>query len=751
MKKTSFLKYISALLVINLLFIITVLSTSIYNKFQNMQLLNDFKEHPFTVSNQIHEMNSQIDMIWDTLHANLYHHSDYRKTINFDFGKKFYEFELNLDKVSKIYLGPQKDIDDIKSDYYQIKKIINDSIDAYKDGDEKKAIILASENNSTAKYYSLKKDMNRALQFANNKAQNFITISNEQFQKNIKIFIFLVITSILFTIFVSYFLYTKISSSFETIANKIALIGSKEYFEIKRIHKNFSEFIQIENTLDKASIDLFHSTDAIKQKNKEIEKAQLKFQTIFEESLDGIVLMDPRTQHFLEFNRNAYEMYGYTKEEFSKLTPTDLDVIYDEENIKATQQNILKKGWDKFTTKHKTKDGSLKDIIVSVRVIKLNNAHLLNLTFHDITEQKLIEEENKQNTHELQTIFDFTQDGIAITDLDTHFLNFNNAYLEQTGYTKEELLTKSCIELTIKEDQERSKNTIAKVLQDGNISGYEKTCIRKDHSHLIVNMSIALLPDKKRLLVTTKNITQNKIFEEQSKLASMGEMIGNIAHQWRQPLSVISTCASSIAFKEEMKELNSSDIIPNMDLIVHQAEYLSKTIDDFKNFIKPSSIESSIDVKSLLEKTLSIVNPTLSNNFIETILDIDKEATIRGYENELIQSFINIINNTKDAINQNLSNETQRYLFISVIKEEKRVKIVFKDNAGGIEKSIQTRIFEPYFTTKHQLVGTGLGLSMTYKIVTQRHKGDIEVENATYTYKDEEYTGALFTLSFERV
>jgi PAS domain S-box-containing protein len=519
-----------------------------------------------------------------------------------------------------------------------------------------------------------------------------------------------------------------------TILSRIDIIGSNDYFNNISKENDLYEFEQIANTLDKASKKLFESSQ--------------KFQTLFEESLDGIVLMNPKTQKFIEFNRHAYEMYGYTKEEFSLLTPMTLDALHDEKQVLATQQAIIEKGWDKFTTKHKTKNGNLKDIRVSVRAMKLNDNFVLHATFHDITEQKIVEQKLLEHSKELQTIFDFAQDGIAITDLNTNFITFNNAYLKQTGYEREELLKLSCISLTAPENRAKSLEMIQKVMQDGFVSGFEKKCIKKDGTNLIVNMSIALMPDRKRLLVTTKNITENKHFEEQSKLASMGEMIGNIAHQWRQPLSVISTIASGVSFKEEFNNLSHENIISEMDAIVNQTIYLSKTIDDFRNFIKSSGEESTININSLIDKTLSIITPTLKNNYIEIVFDVEEDIKICGFQNELMQVFINLVNNSKDAMNQKLSQEDDRYIFITIHKINNIIEIIFKDNAKGIDKTVIERIFEPYFTTKHQSVGTGLGLSMAYKIITERHQGTIEATNTTYTYNGKDYTGAMFKISF---
>ncbi len=233
---------------------------------------------------------------------------------------------------------------------------------------------------------------------------------------------------------------------------------------------------------------------------------------------------------------------------------------------------------------------------------------------------------------------------------------------------------------------------------------------------------------------------------EQAKLASMGEMIGNIAHQWRQPLSVISTLASGTSFKQEYGSLTPQDIETNMDQIIIQTQYLSKTIDDFRDFIKGNQPKEKIDLKSLIEKTLSIVGASLKNNYIDIITDIQENLIIDGFENELMQAFINIINNSKDAFAINTPENQPRFIFISATKIEDNVEIRIRDNAGGIDESILHRIFEPYFTTKHKFKGTVLGLSMTHKIITELHQGTIEALNVTYDYESQSYNGACIKI-----
>ncbi len=241
-------------------------------------------------------------------------------------------------------------------------------------------------------------------------------------------------------------------------------------------------------------------------------------------------------------------------------------------------------------------------------------------------------------------------------------------------------------------------------------------------------------------------LENQKFIIEQTKLASMGEMIGNIAHQWRQPLSVISTSATGLLMQQEFGVLQEENIISACQNINNNAQYLSKTIDDFRNFIKGDSVKEKYSIKNNIDNLINLITPSLKQNEINLILDIE-DAMVNGYPNELNQCLINIVNNSKDAL-ENIDKEN-RFIFISTTIINDTVNISIKDNANGIPDDILNKIFEPYFTTKHQSQGTGLGLSMTHKLITQHMNGSIRVENETYLYNNQTFTGANFIISLD--
>jgi len=251
--------------------------------------------------------------------------------------------------------------------------------------------------------------------------------------------------------------------------------------------------------------------------------------------------------------------------------------------------------------------------------------------------------------------------------------------------------------------------------------------------------------EKKVIQEIRKNkSTQEQLFKSE-KMAAMGEMIGNIAHQWRQPLSVISTASTGMLMQKEYGILEDEIFEKSCTAINSNAQYLSKTIDDFRNFIKGDRNKKIFNLKEDINSFMVLVEGTIKTHNLNMILDIDENIQINGYENELVQCFINIFNNAKDILIEN--NIENKLIFISTSKDNDKVKIKIKDNAGGISEDVLPKIFEPYFTTKHQNQGTGLGLHMTYKLVVEGMNGTVEAHNVNYLYDDTDYVGAEFVIT----
>jgi len=257
-----------------------------------------------------------------------------------------------------------------------------------------------------------------------------------------------------------------------------------------------------------------------------------------------------------------------------------------------------------------------------------------------------------------------------------------------------------------------------------------------------------------KILSIAKHIKLKKDFEKQKaitiqadKLSSMKVMIENIAHQWRQPLCSISTDATGLLIQKQMGKLSDDNFTNICENINHNAIHLSDTIDALSEFIKDENKSEKFNLKDATQSVLSLLDATILENNIKIINTIKDDIFITSLQNEFKQALINILINTKDA----LLLEKNKFIFIDIETKNNSVVLNIKDNGGGMDEYILTKIFEPYFTTKHQSRGTGLGLYVSFDIISNILQGTLEVENKKFIHNDKEYKGAQFivTLPFE--
>lgn len=239
---------------------------------------------------------------------------------------------------------------------------------------------------------------------------------------------------------------------------------------------------------------------------------------------------------------------------------------------------------------------------------------------------------------------------------------------------------------------------------------------------------------------------RDNLLYQQSKMASLGEMISNIAHQWRQPLNAISTAASGLRLQSELGILEQKDIIKTSDNIVNYTQYLSKIIDEFRNFIKQDKTKTDVSIDSILYKSILLIDSKIKNTGIDIINQNKLDLVINTYENELIQSILKIIQNSIEALMKG-DIQDNKIIVISTHTDENELHISIQDSGHGIDEEHLVKVFEPYFTTKHQSQGVGLGLYVTYQIVTEQLNGNVTVNNKHFIYDDHELYGAEFIIS----
>ena len=351
----------------------------------------------------------------------------------------------------------------------------------------------------------------------------------------------------------------------------------------------------------------------------------------------------------------------------------------------------------------------------------------------------------------VKTILENAGDAIHILDIDGNIFMFSDSFANSLGYTNDEIT-----KLEVRDwDKEFNSEDIYQLIQ--NPKTFEAVHTRKDGTSFPVEIRTAgvMLDGKMYLYAASRDITERKIAQEQlrqkdmllyqqSKMASMGEMIGNIAHQWRQPLSLISTTVTGLGVKMELgMQVEQGEMIEELNRVNDTVQFLSRTIDDFQDYLKPQQQNEEFNIKDVIIKNLAMFGKAFENNNIEIIMNFE-DIHIKNSQNELLQVVLNILNNAKDALKE--IREENRMIFITIYKENKNAVISIKDNAYGVPKNVLPNIFDAYFTTKHKSQGTGLGLYMSYQIITNRFHGMIEVTNDEYLYEGKSYKGANFKI-----
>jgi C4-dicarboxylate-specific signal transduction histidine kinase len=220
---------------------------------------------------------------------------------------------------------------------------------------------------------------------------------------------------------------------------------------------------------------------------------------------------------------------------------------------------------------------------------------------------------------------------------------------------------------------------------------------------------------------------KDQMLIQQSRQAAMGEMIGNIAHQWRQPLNTLGLYTQSLSFFYDQpiftKEYLDTSVAKSMELIRH----MSKTIDDFSNYFKPDKEQVDFSVSAAVKSTLSLLEGSFQHPRIRIEIVEHDHPVVKGYQNEFAQALLNILVNARDALTERRIADAG--VTITVCSEGGSAVVTVADNAGGIAGELINKVFDPYFTTKGPLQGTGIGLFMSKSIIEKNMGGRLTVRN----------------------
>jgi len=244
---------------------------------------------------------------------------------------------------------------------------------------------------------------------------------------------------------------------------------------------------------------------------------------------------------------------------------------------------------------------------------------------------------------------------------------------------------------------------------------------------------------------------KDQIMFQQARLASLGEMLQNIAHQWRQPLGALTMIIQSFQSKFLSGKLTEEFIDSRVEDAGVLAKNMSETLEDFRTFFDPNKSHKSFSIKKVIDKSIDLTKYQLEKEGVDVVFNMSEDIEIYGFENELTHVILNLINNSKDALIEKEKGQKQIRIIVKPTQNSVIINVI--DNAGGIKSDIMAKVFDPYFTTKHKSVGTGIGLYMSKQMVEKHMNGKIDCKNIKYKMgmeKSELCSCAMFTIEIPK-
>lgn len=498
-----------------------------------------------------------------------------------------------------------------------------------------------------------------------------------------------------------------------------------------------------------------------------------KLSMALEQTADNVIITD--RDGIIEYVNPAFEtLTGFSREEAlgrkpslvksSKMDPSYYDKLWDTitagKNFTGTVINKRKNGELYYEEKNISPifdaQGTITHFVSTGKDITRQKEMENELKLLNATLQKQVEEEitKRHNSFKmLENIYKGSIVGIVLAGTDGTILESNPAFETMLGYEEEELNGVTFSRITHPDDINANLDLFEAVVE-GRLSHYtmKKRYLTKKGDIVWGNIIVRTIKDDsgeiKFLLAMIEDITektkiaekqriQEELMTHQSKMAAMGEMIGAIAHQWRQPLNALGLQLQEIGDAYDYGELNKKSLHAAIETSQRHINFMSKTIDEFRDFFKPSKERVHFDLHSEIDHVIAILDPQIRGTDISLRFEKESGETLMvyGLANEFKQVVLNLLNNSKDAITANKILGGK--ITVSTALRGKEAVIRISDNGGGIPESLIEKIFDPYFTTKGSS-GTGVGLHIAKLIIEEHMHGSLRVANSDH--------GALFTV-----
>jgi histidine kinase len=571
-----------------------------------------------------------------------------------------------------------------------------------------------------------------------------LVISLEQTDKEIALFkkwlvAFAVFVFVITSAVIIFFVFRFVKRPIKKMIDGTRLIANGEYLNQIDVDP-VDEMGQLSVAIDRMG-------KKIGEKQTELNRQRNEYQNLFERVPCIITVQD----------RN-YKLIRYNKEFYEKFKPQAGATCYaaykgrKEKCVICPVERTFEDGLSHFSEERGVnKDGTPTHWIVNTSPIKDENGEIvaaMEMSL-DVTQTKILEEELEKTEKKYYAIFDNIPNPVFVLDMDTlEILDCNTSVEGIYGYTKEEMIEKSFLELFGKEEQDHYRELIKTTSVINQVRH-----LNKNGDSLFVNIRISPseYPGEKVYLVTTSDITQRLQTEQQliqaSKMATLGEMATGVAHELNQPLSVIKTASQFFMKKIRKKEKIEDDILFEMtEEIDAYVDRATKIINHMRQFGRKSDITlEKVQVNTMLKKAFEILGQQLKVRGIEVVWNLEENLPpVMGDSDRLEQVFINLLINARDAIDDRWqsqpSQKGKKKITLKTRSAVRDITVEISDTGGGIPRPILERIFEPFYTTKKVGQGTGLGLSISYGIIKDC-KGSIRA----VSHKNE---GASFIIKF---
>jgi len=506
----------------------------------------------------------------------------------------------------------------------------------------------------------------------------------------------------------------------------------------------------------------------LKSTTKQALRHEAEQKVIADSKIVGVAKTSGRT--IVWVNKAFEEMYGADREEILGISTKSL--YGDEESYERVGREaypVMLEG-KVFNTQMEfvRKDGQKRWVSLGGSMIQGTQDAIW--IFSDINDMVEANERLKVLNAEQKAILDVPNVGIFRIK-NRHFIWTNSACENILGYEKGELCGKpSRIAYASQEEYDMVTAQGYNTLKAGDVYRTEVTSLCKDGRVIYLLLMLAPLSGQNQEAIGAiiditdrvlaeqklKNINENlqyivqnelaknrekdSLLIKQSRQVAMGEMISSIAHNWRQPLNALAITVQDVKFAWKNSEVNDAYVDEMVNSSMAQIKYMSKTIDDFRLFFKPDKEKVYFRLESAIRRLESMMQASLNAHDIVLDINSDDGIYLFGYENELIQALLNMIGNSKDAFLERGIHDGK--IVIETYSDDEYNALRLSDNAGGIDEAVLDKIFEPYFTTKEQGKGTGIGLYMTKIIIEENMNGTLKAYN--------ENGGAVFEIKFDK-